>query len=75
MKIVGNRLILDTEINDDMLFDFMMTLHNSSLEVVQIETDHISSLALQQLFFIQKTKEIICNNSFLEKFFENIVHN
>lgn len=75
MRIEMNRLILDQEINDEMLFDFMTVLHSDAVEVVQIDTDNISSLALQQLFCAEKTKEIVCNNVFLEKLFENIVHN
>lgn len=75
MRIEINKLILDEEINDEMLFDFMTILHSDVVEVVQIETDNISSLALQQLFCVEKTKEIVCNNIFLKKLFENIVHN
>jgi hypothetical protein len=70
-----NKLILDQEINDEMLFDFMTMLHSDEVEVIQVDTNNISSLALQQLFCAEKTKEIVCNNSFIEKLFSNIVRN
>ncbi|PHO08968.1 hypothetical protein [Malaciobacter canalis] len=72
MRKEGNKLVLKEEINDGMLEDFISKINNKRIEIIQIETDNICALALQQLFCINKEKEIICKNNFLSLFFENI---
>ena len=72
MIIEDNRLIIAKEITDDMLDDLIKNINNDKITHIQIDTDEISSLCLQQLFYIAKTKKVEINNNFIEKFFENI---
>ena len=73
MKIDENILILEDEINDDMLDELIELCKTKDLEVIAIETDNISSLALQHLFCISKTIKVSCNDPFIAKFLDNIV--
>jgi diketogulonate reductase-like aldo/keto reductase len=72
MKIEENKLILEDEINDEMLDELISLLQTQNLETVQIDTNNISSLALQQLFCISKDIKVVVNDPFTAKFFENI---
>ena len=72
MRIEENILILDQEISDDMVDQLIENINNEEVESIQIDTDNISSLAIQQLLCVAKEKKMIINNSFIEKFFENI---
>ena len=70
MVIEENKLIINEELNDEMIEELKEKLEN--VEEVVIETDNITSLALQQLFCINQEKKVIVNNSFIAKFFEDI---
>ena len=70
MVIEENKLIINEELNDEMIKELKEKLEN--VEEVVIETDNITSLALQQLFCINQEKKVIVNNSFIAKFFEDI---
>ena len=72
MKIEENILILEDEINDEMLEEFMQLCQTKGLASIVIETDNICSLALQHLFCISKNIKVVCNDSFIAKFFDNI---
>ena len=72
MTIQENRLIIDSELTDDALDELIDNINKSEIEVIQIDTDNITSLCLQQLFCIAKYKKMEINNSFIAKFFENI---
>lgn len=72
MKIKDNKLIISEELNEEMLDSFIKKINKKSIEIIEINTDNISSLAIQQLFCISNSKKIICNNSFISKFFENV---
>ena len=72
MKIEDNVLILDDEVNDSMLQEFISLANKDSLESIIIDSDNISSLVLQQLFCLKDIKKVVCNEPFLEKFFDNI---
>lgn len=72
MRKNGKSLILEEEINDSNFDEFIKKINNDRIEIIQIETDNIGSLAVQQLFCINKEKKIICNNNFLSLFFKNI---
>ena len=72
MRIEENKLILEDEINDDMLEELISLLQTQNLETIQIDTNNISSLALQQLFCISKDIKVIVSDPFIAKFFENI---
>jgi len=72
MIIKENRLIIAEEITDESLDKLIQNINNDEIEVIQIDTDNISSLCLQQLFCIAKDKKVEVNNSFIAKFFENI---
>lgn len=72
MLIEENRLILEEEISDFMLDELIKNINKKKVEIIEINIDNISSLALQQLFCISKEKKVVCNNSFVAKFFENI---
>jgi len=71
MRIDENKLIIEDELTDDMIDSFLENA--DKVEIIQIETDAISSLVFQQILCLHNKKEIICNNSFLSKFFENII--
>ena len=72
MKIEKNILILKDEINDEMLDELISLLQTDDLETIQIDTNNISSLALQQLFCKSKNIKVITNDPFIAKFFDNI---
>ncbi len=72
MKIEENMLILDDEINDDMLNEFIELTKTKGLESIIIDTDNISSLVLQQIFCVSKDIKIVCNDPFIAKFMDNI---
>jgi hypothetical protein len=74
MQIENDQLILDNEINDEMLDDLIQYLNDDNIKQIVIDTDNISSLALQQLFCIEKDKKVKINDMFIAKFFENITH-
>jgi len=74
MVIEKNKLIINNEITDDMIEELIEAIHNKNVEIIEINTQNISSLALQQLFCIQKSKAMITHNSSIEKFFENITY-
>ena len=75
MTIEKNRLIIADETTDEMLEELRENLKKDEIEIIQIDTDNISSLCLQQLFCIAKEKKLEINNSFIEKFFDNIHYN
>lgn len=71
MRIEENKLIIENELTDDMIDNFIENANK--VEVIQIDTDAISSLVFQQILCFHNKKEIVCNNSYLSKFFENII--
>lgn len=71
MRIEDNKLIIENELTDDMIDTILENINK--VETIQIDTDAISSLAFQQILCFHNKKEIICNNTFLSKFFENII--
>ena len=72
MRVEDNNLILDEEVNNEMLEEFMKLSSKKKLKTIVIETDNISSLVVQQLFCIAKEKKILCNDPFLNKFFDDV---
>jgi len=72
MTIEENRLIIAEETTDEALDELIQNINKDEIEVIQIDTDNISSLCLQQLFCIAKDKKVEVNNPFMAKFFENI---
>ena len=72
MKIEDNTLVLDTDLDDDMMDEFLSLVNDEKVESITIETDNISSLVMQQLFCIKDNKKIVCNDPFLAKFFDDV---
>jgi hypothetical protein len=74
MKIEGKILILDGDIEDAMVNEFIEIINKNDIETIKLETNNISSLVMQQLFCIKanEEKEIVCNDVFLAKFFKNV---
>jgi len=72
MKVEDGVLILDSEVNDEMLDEFLSLSNQDDVKSVLIETDNISSLVIQQLFCLRETKEVVCNDEFLSKFFDDV---
>ena len=72
MKIEENKLILENEISDDMVDELIALLQTDDLETIQIDTNNIGSLALQQLFCASKDIKVVVDDHFIAKFFENI---
>jgi hypothetical protein len=72
MKIEGSNLILENEVNDDMMVEFISLANGKDIKSITINTDNISSLVVQQLLCLKSSKEIICNDSFLLKFFQDV---
>jgi len=65
-------IILENEVLDDSLDDLLVHLLDDSIKNIIIETDNISSLVLQQLYLVKDSKNIIVNNSFMKKFFDDV---
>ena len=72
MKVEDGVLILDSEVNDEMMDEFLNLSNSDDVKSVLIETDNISSLVIQQLFCLKETKEVVCNDEFLAKFFDDV---
>jgi len=64
MKVEDGVLILDSEVNDEMMDEFLNLSNSDDVKSVLIETDNISSLVIQQLFCLKETKEVVCNDEF-----------
>jgi len=74
MEIKKNELILDSEINDEMIEEFLKMAQKKKVEKIVINIGNISSAVLQAIFCISQYKTIVCNDPFLNKFFMNIVY-
>ena len=74
MQIEQNKLIIDGEITDEMLEELIEKINNQDVQIIELNTNNISSLALQQLFCIDKEKTVQVNDLFMAKFFENIIY-
>ena len=72
MKIKDSVLVLKDEVNDDMLEEFMTLVNKKKVKSIKIDTDNIGSLVVQQLFCINKSKQVICDDPFLAKFFDDV---
>ena len=72
MKIEDNILILDIDMDDEMMDEFLKLADNKDIESIVIESDNISSLIMQQLFCLKQTKKIVSNDPFLAKFFDDV---
>ena len=72
MRIENNNLILDNELTDEVLEEFIQFTKDNQFKSVIINTNNISSIILQQIFCLSKTKDIVCNDNFMAKFFDNI---
>jgi len=70
MQIENKVLILENEVNDEMLEEFITLAKSDDVESIVIKTDNISSLVMQQLFCIRELKNVICEDPFLAKFFD-----
>ena len=70
MEIVENKLVINTEVNDEMLEELKNNL--SKVDEIEINTEDITSLALQQIICVQKDKKVIINNQFIAQFFEDV---
>lgn len=72
MKIEEKVLILENEVNDDMLEEFISMANGEDVESIVIKTDNISSLVVQQLFCLRESKNVTCEDPFLAKFFDDV---
>ena len=72
MRVDENKLILESEVNDMMLDEFIELAYDEKVTDIIIETDNVSSLIVQQLFCLKQSKNLICNDPFLQHFFEDI---
>ena len=72
MRVEDGVLILDSEVSDEMLDEFLDLSNQDDVKSILIETDNISSLVIQQLFCIRESKEVICDDEFLGKFFDDV---
>ena len=72
MRVEDGILILDSEVNDEMLDEFLTNANKKKVKSILIETDNISSLVVQQIFCIRETKDVVCNDPFLAKFFDDV---
>ena len=70
MKIENNILIIDENISDENIEEFITYLNQEGIEKVQLKTEEISSGIIQALWCSKK--KIETNSEFLNHFFENV---
>jgi len=72
MKIEDNKLIIDCDVDDEMIDEFLKLVDENNVASIIIKSNNISSLVMQQLFCLKDTKKIVCEDQFLAKFFEDV---
>ena len=70
MKINDNVLIIDENLEDDIVEEFIISVNQPQITKIVIETDNISAPILQALWCLDK--EIEVKTEFLKLFFENV---
>lgn len=72
MKIENDNLIIENEILEDMTEEFYATANQENIKKIVVKTPDIASSIVQILWCLKPKKEIIIEDQFLEKFFENV---
>lgn len=72
MKIKDDKLIIDEEMNDEMVEEFVAVASDEGIKKIVIENPAISSSIVQAILCFSKEKKIKCEDAFLSKFFENV---
>ena len=70
MKINDNILVIDENLGDDAIEEFIISVNQSQIKKIIIENDDISASILQVLWCLNK--EIEVKTKFLKLFFENV---
>jgi len=69
MRIENNCLIIDEPLGDDKIEELVVALKQDEIEMIELQSDDISSGILQVLWCSKKKVEV---EGFLSKFFDNV---
>ncbi len=70
MKLENNILIIDENLTDEHIDEFMVSLNQEGIERVEIQNPDISAGIIQALWC--SGKKIDVDDEFLSKFFDNV---
>ena len=73
MRTENEKLIIEEDLHDENLEDFIKESNQVSIKVIEVENVILGSLVVQALFVLSKEKKIIFKDPIMEKFFENIL--
>ena len=72
MKIENDSLIIEEEILEDMTEEFYAAANQENIKKIVVKTADVASSIVQILWCLKPKKEIVIEDQFLEKFFENV---
>ena len=72
MKIENEKLIIDEPMRDEQIEEFLTTLSQDQIQKIVIENDDIASSIVQAIWCAKKQTEV--KSTFLQPFFENVMH-
>ena len=72
MRVEDDKLIIDSNLSDDMLDEFLDSIKQDQIEKIVVGCDDIASSIIQVLWCVQNEKKVKVKVDFLEHFFENV---
>ncbi len=72
MRIEGKTLIVDEELGDEAVEEFMAAADQSEVKTIDVQNGNQSAAIVQALWCMNERKEIQIHDAFLARFFENV---
>ena len=72
MRIEANTLIVDEELGDEAAEEFKAAVEQPEVRSVRIDNGNLAASIVQILWCLEGQKEILVNDPFLARFFEQV---
>lgn len=72
MKVENKKLIIDDEITDEEVEEFVVALSQDNIKKIEIDNPNLGASIIQALLLKKKDTEIIVKDKTLQKVFENV---
>ena len=72
MKVENGVLIIEDEINDEAVEEFLITISQDRIEKIKVKTPNIGASIVQALLIKKRDTQVEIEDTTLKKIFENV---
>ena len=74
MKVEDNELIIESEIGDENVDEFLQTISDENIKKVVVKTPNLGASIIQLLLVYKRKLDIVIEDDILKKVFENVIY-